>query len=276
MIKDKDRDRAPSDSDLLVPFERDNIKDDYRFFYTIKRNNLFSSIQNFPEHWEFFCRLDEIWRREIGDLEVAVDPTRTFPVVLYMNAHAKMRISMELAFSNCLPEARSILRDAVESVAHAHHMLRDPANQLIWLNKDEASGEQEFKRVFEHNKRTGLFAGLQDLHKTYGELSEAGSHPTLQSFVNRVSMEHRDAQRCLTVNYSGAPERRLFAIELFSRLLVCVLMERTFFNDFNTRFELDARLVRMRRNFETFKERLRRTVIERYKVQPPPAKPTTP
>ena len=37
--------KAPDDSDLLVQFERDNVKDDYRLFYSIKRNNLFSSIQ---------------------------------------------------------------------------------------------------------------------------------------------------------------------------------------------------------------------------------------
>jgi hypothetical protein len=139
--------------ELLAQFERDNIKDDYRLFYSIKRNNLFSSIQGIPEHWEFFCLLDEIWQREIGDLEVAIDPDRMFPTVLYINAHAKLRISMELAFSNCMPEARSILRDAVETAAYAHHMLRDPANQLIWMKKDEPPGEKAFKKAFQEKKR---------------------------------------------------------------------------------------------------------------------------
>ena len=119
-----------ADSDLLVKFERDNLYDDYRVFYSVKRNNFFSSIQGLPEHWEFFCRLDEIWRREIDDIEVAMDPKRAFPLILYINSHAKMRISMELAFANCMPEARSILRDAVESVAHAHYMLLDPSRQI--------------------------------------------------------------------------------------------------------------------------------------------------
>ena len=266
----------PDDSDLLVQFERDNIKDDYRLFYSIKRNNLFSSIQGFPEHWEFFCRLDDIWRREIGDLEVAIDPDRVFPVILYMNAHAKTRISMELAFSNCMPEARSILRDAVETVAHAHLMLRDPANQLIWMKKDEPSGKKAFKKVFEDHKRTGLFLGLTELHEKYGELSEAGSHPTMQSFANRVTIEDRGGQRHMILNYSGAPDRRLFAMELFSRLLTCFVMERTFFEDYKNRFQLDARLMQMRQDFEIFKEKLRRTLIARHKVQPPPPKPTHP
>lgn len=265
---------APDDSDLLVQFERDNIKDDYRLFYSIKRNNLFSSIQGFSEHWDFFCRLDEIWRREIGDLEVSIDPSRMFPVVLYINAHAKMRIGMELAFSNCMPEGRSILRDAVETVAHAHHMLRDPANQLIWMKKDEPAGKKAFKQAFEDNKKNGLFSGLAELHEKYGQLSEAGSHPTMQSFANRVTTEDRDGQRHMIVNYSGAPDRRLFALELFSRLLTCFVMERTFFDDFKTRFQLDARLMELRDNFEIFKESLRRTLIARYNVQPPDADPS--
>jgi hypothetical protein len=264
------------DSNLLVQFERDNIKDDYRLFYSIKRKNLFSTIQDFPELWEFFCRLDEIWRREIGDMEVATDPNRTFPVILYINSHAKMRISMELAFSNCMPEGRSILRDAVETVAYAHHMLRDPANQLIWMKKDEPAEKKAFKKAFEDNKKSNLFAGLQELHEKYGQLSEAGSHPTMQSFANRLTIEDRNGNRQMTVNYSGAPDRRLFALEIFSRLLTCFVMERTFFDDFKARFELDARLVQMRHDFQIFKENLRRTVITKYNVQPPPTKPSQP
>ena len=46
--------QTPDDSNLLVQFERDNIKDDYRLFYSIKRNNLLSTIGGFPEIWELF------------------------------------------------------------------------------------------------------------------------------------------------------------------------------------------------------------------------------
>lgn len=180
---------------------------------------------------------------------------------------------MELAFSNCMPEARSILRDAVENVAHAHHMLRDPANQRIWLQKDDPVGVKAFKKAFEDNKKTKLFADLTELYEKYGELSEAGSHPTLQSFANRLTTEDRDGYRRLVVNYSGAPDRRLFVTELFSRLLTCFVMERTFFEDYKTRLQLDARLVQMRQEFEGFKENLRRKLIVEYKIQPPGSKP---
>lgn len=269
MDESKPTSAEPSDADLLVQFERGNIKDEYRRFYTIKRNNFFSSIQSLPEHWEFFCRLDEIWHREIGDLEVATDADRAFPVVLFMNAHAKMRISMELAFSNCMPEARSILRDAVETVAHAHHMLRDPQNQKIWFEKDETSGRKVFKKVFEENKKTGLFAGLEELYEKYGQLSESGSHPTLQSFANRMTLSDEAGQRRIIVNYTGAPDRRLFSVEFFSRLLTCFVMEQVFFENYRTRLQLDPKLMQMRHDFETFKEDLRRTLIAKHNIQHP-------
>ena len=73
--------QTPGDSDLLVQFERDNIKDDYRVFYAIKRNNLFSSIQGFPEHWEFFCRLDEF-----GGTRSEISKWPQTPIACYLSS----------------------------------------------------------------------------------------------------------------------------------------------------------------------------------------------
>ncbi len=56
--------------------------------------------------------------------------------------------------------------------------------------------------------------------------------------------------------------------------LFCCVTERTFFDDFQTRLKLDARLLQMCRSFEEFKKRLRKTVIARYNLQLPPKKPT--
>jgi hypothetical protein len=140
------------------------------------------------------------------------------------------------------------------------------------LKKDEPSGRNAFKKAFEDYKRTGLFSGLTELHEKYGELSEAGSHPTMESFVNRMSIEDRDGQRHMILNYCGAPDQCLFAMELFSRLLTCFVMERTFFEDYETRFQLGPRLMQTRGDFEIFKENLRLTLIAGYKIHPPPPK----
>jgi hypothetical protein len=108
-----------------------------RDYYRIKRNKFFATIQKCHDLWEFFCKVDEIWKQELSDLVVAQDPDRSLPLALYINAHAKIRVSIELAFSQCMQEARSVLRDAVECGAHAHHMLRDPANLRAWQEKNQ-------------------------------------------------------------------------------------------------------------------------------------------
>jgi hypothetical protein len=265
--------KEPEDSDLLVPFELANITGDYRKYYIVKRNNFFASIQGFPDLWDFFCNIDEIWRRELEDLEVGGDSTRVLPLVLYMQAHAKMRVSMELAFSQCIQEARSVLRDAVECVAHGHHVLRDLANLKAWQEKDEPGGLKAFEAAFVKNKKTVLFKGIEELHEKYGQLSEAGSHPTWQSFTGRLSFNKAAGAHSMRVHYSGMPDRDLFAKELFSRLLTCFVMERTLCEDFKLRLQLDGRLVRMRDDFEVFKEELRKRMIVQYKMRRPITKP---
>ena len=197
------------DSDRLVPFELKNITGDYRKYYITKRNNFFASIQDFPDLWDFFCNIDEIWRREFEDLEVDGGGTRML-LVLYMNGHAKLRVSIELAFSQCMQEARSVLRDAVECVAHAHHMLRDPANLRAWQEKDQPGGLKAFKAAFETSKKVVLFEGVEELYEKYGRL--APDLAILQR--NRMSFNKADGVHSIVLQYSGTPDQAFFAKEL--------------------------------------------------------------
>src|SRR6266478_3246392 len=142
----------------LLPFEQRVLPAEYKEYYRVKRNNFFSSIQKFAEMWKCYMMLDQIWLREIDVLKPA-SPNRAFLIMLYINAHAKIRISMELGFTGCMSEARSLLRDAVEFVAHAHHMLKDPELQKIWLSKH--NDEDAFKKELGRSSMAGLrtFAG---------------------------------------------------------------------------------------------------------------------
>jgi hypothetical protein len=44
----------PKETDLLVTFEIQNIPKSYKTYYIVKRNNFFSSIQRFPEMWQYY------------------------------------------------------------------------------------------------------------------------------------------------------------------------------------------------------------------------------
>jgi hypothetical protein len=256
-------------NELLVKFEIDNMPGDYREYYATKRHNFFASIQGFREMWDYYMRLDAIWMREFADLKAARDASRMFPLLLYFNAHAKMRVAMELAFSGCIAEARSILRDAIEFVAHAHTMLNDPELQKTWLSKnDDKTALKEFKKAFEDYKAERVFKGLDELHKTWGELSETGSHANLNAMVDRFAQVTSDDHIEFRLNYIGV-EHRMWALSLFSMLLTCSTMERTLFNDYEGRLKLDNELMRMRGEFEMYKEHLREILKVRYLVEPP-------
>jgi hypothetical protein len=213
--------------------------------------------------------LHAIWLREFDDLKPARDPNRMFPLLLYFNAHAKIRVCIELGFSACLAEARSILRDAIEFVAHAHAMLQDAELQKTWLNRDEGKAALEaFKGAFEHHKKQNVFKGLDELHKTWGQLSEWGSHANLNAICDRFAQVSSGREREFKIKYTGA-EPRAWAMSLFSMLLACFTMERTLFSDYEERLKLDDGLMRMRDEFEQYKEQLRRMLIVRYQVRPP-------
>lgn len=216
----------PQESDLLLPFESQNIPQQYREYYRTKRNNLFASIQGFPELWKYYILLDEIWLREFDDLKPARDPNRMFPLLLFFNAHAKIRVSVELGFSGCLAEARSILRDAIEFVAHAHAMVQDPELQKTWLNKNDGEAAQKaFEAAFERHKKQGVFKGLDELHRTWGQLSEMGSHANLNAICDRFAQVSSKEGVEFRLVYTGV-EPRMWAMSLFSMLLACFTIDR--------------------------------------------------
>jgi hypothetical protein len=198
----------PKETDLLMKFEIDNFPAEYRSYYSVKRNNLFSRIQEFNALWQLYIHLDEMWMREFSDLQSVQEPYSMLPLLCCMNAHAKMRVSLELAFSDCLAESRSILRDAIEFFAHAHAMCNDTSLQKIWLNKVIGKQELEaFRDAFERNKKQGLFKDLDELHKTWGQLSETGSHANAIAMAERfVQIEIGDNVE-FRLNYTGSETR---------------------------------------------------------------------
>jgi hypothetical protein len=255
---------------ILVKFEIDNIPNDYREYYGAKRSNFFASIQNFRKMWDFYLRLDAIWLRGFADSYVASDPNGMFPLMLYINAHAKIRIAMELAFAGCMSEARSILRDAVEFIAHGHSMVNDPELQKTWLSKnDDAAALKAFKTAFEHKKRAGVFKGLDELHKMWGDLSETGSHATINAVVDRFVQVTDDKHVTFRLNYTGVESEKLWAMMIFTMLLTCSVMLGTFLLDYDGRLKLDDVLMRMRGECDRVKEQLREMLKARYKIEPP-------
>ena len=267
---------ATPEEEFLTAFERTNLPPEYKQHYLAKRQNFHTSIQGFPELWNLYLLLDKIILREFDDLTTRPDLKKLFPLFLYFEAHVKIRASMELALSVCLPEARSILRDGIEFVAHAHHMLKDPELQKTWLSKNEEA--EAFKKAFEKDKQTGLFNGLDELYRRWGELSETGAHATINAVSQRYVQTEDDKGINFRWNYCGV-DVQPWALEVFTMVTTFFKMEETLFLNYKDRLKLDDTLLRMRREFEERKETLRRKLIAHFELKPPPSplivKPST-
>jgi hypothetical protein len=168
-----------------------------------------------------------------------------------------------------MAEARSIMRDAIEFVAHAHAMMGDQQLQKTWLSKgDDTAALEAFKDAFERNKKAGIFKGLDELRVSWGQLSEIGSHSTISAICERVVITKSDTHMNFGLLYSGLEERN-WALSLFSLLLTCFTMENTFYGDYKNRLQFDETLVRMREEFTKLKEQLREYMKVHYKIDPP-------
>ena len=202
-------------------------------------------------------------------MKAARDVTKMFPLVLYMNSHVKARLAFELGFSGCLPEAYSILRDAIESAAHGHKLFSDPKLLGIWLRRNDGiAGSNAFDQEFQHYKEERLFEGIGELHKLWKQFSESGSHTNMNSIVQRFVIDETPSVLEWRVNYTGVNPRML-APALFQMILTFHLMEGAFFNDCQDRLKLDVELDSMRRRFEQDKEKTRQKIIVAFNIQRP-------
>lgn len=129
------------------------------------------------------------------------------------------------------------------------------------------------KRSQRHSRRikkTGLFDGLDALHKKWGELSETGAHATINAVSQRY-IQTQDAEGInFRWNYCGLGSEA-WALEIFAMVPTFFEMEKTLSSDYDDRLKLDDALLRMRQEFEVRKETLRRKLIRRFNLKPPPS-----
>ncbi len=258
-----------TDNDLLVKFERHQISEPYKSYYLTKRYNFFSTIQRFPQIWNCFMQLDAILQREFDTMQRLRDPHLMLPMILFMNAHQKMRVAAELGCSTCLSESHSLLRDAIESAVHGHRLASDPQLLKLWIEKNDSEGAKKiFSKEFEQKKAIRLFDGLPELHRLWKQFSEFGSHTNINSIVTRFVITRTATDLQYNFHYLGG-EPKILIPALFEIILVFNEIETVLFKLGRARLELDSELVDMRTRFDKEKEATRQVVIKTANLPPP-------
>ena len=274
--RDKLKDR---EDEFLLPFELKRLQGTFREYLRIKRNNYLATIEKFPVLWRCFELLDEIWMREFTDLEKIVEVKKMLPGILFMNAHSRFLVALELAFSCCTSDAANILRSGIESVAHACKILREPEQAAVWLDKDEGPAQSKaFKKAFEQKKREVLFPPEQRLDTLYhywSHYSEIATHSTVSSIGLRFREEQTASHISWRLNYFETDEANLASF-LFSFLVASLHMEDVLYRSFESRLKLDIGLGKMRIQLGSLFGKTRQQIIKKYgnellnRVQPTP------
>jgi len=261
-----------ANKELLLPFEQKNIPEHYLPYFIAKRTNFIASVQGSRNLWRYYLLLDEILFTELRDMSTTHDPDRLFPLALLCNAHAKIRVSGELAFAKCMEEARSILRDAIETAVYAHYMHDDPKLQRIWLSNDDSpQATIDFKEAFEKDKKNRSFEGLPILYARWGYLCEIGSHSTPQAIVSRFKIAESEKDIKYLLNYTGVEDRD-WEPETFMLLQITSMIEEVIFSDYRARLQFDENLLRHRSLAKDLGDQVRREIIEKHNIPPPTTK----
>ena len=234
-----------SDADLLLPFELTNLKRDYREYQKTRRNNCFASMERLPDLWKTFAELDICWQAGLDDMRSITSAEDVLPLSLYIRAHAQTRISADLLFSGCLPEAADLLRTGVEFAVHAYRIKKDPSLAVVWLEKDSAAGHRAYKEVFEKEKKIRLFKDLGDLHDYYTKFSE-WSHATVASLAFTCQMAESNGDVNFLHHHLETDSGKLRSFITFA-LRASAAMEDIYFKSFSQRLELDVAYLRLRR-----------------------------
>ena len=256
---------------LLLPFEREALRGDFRSYFSDKRENFHTTIRNFSQLWGCFNLLDDIWCHEFADTERPADQSQIVPAMLFRDAHARFRVGVELAFSCCLNEALNALRFGIEAVYHACKLLKDPDLAIetarVWLESalDDSAARKAFKQTFDEDKKTSFEeCGLGRLHEYWASFSNL-SHSNMKAMAVRLISPDKDR---LEVHYF-LTDPKVLAGSIFWILLAASEMEQAFFTRFERRLRFDSFLEQKRARLSEKREMVRRDFIKRFDWRPP-------
>ncbi len=233
--------------DILGTLEKEHIRGAYSAFYAEKLACFDNTIRAFPQMWQAFGLLDDVWSRELADLEVPGSGQRILPIALFFNAHLRIRLAFELGFCRCLPEACEVLRVGIESVALASRVSEEPHLAKAWLGKNLGMRKQ-FDAAFRGKRIEKFFLqkyGLDELYRFWKRYSEYGAHASASGLATRIAGKTAEDGAALKFRYLDAP--REVAEKVISDMLVCCrTMERVFYKTFGSRLMLDDTLRELR------------------------------
>jgi len=259
------------EEELMLPYERKIMREPWLEYFKVKRQSWLATIQNFPDLWNTFLKLDEIFVLEIEDCRNLRDMKQLLPQLLFIKSHQSIRVAAEVGFSTHLTQAFDLARAAIETAAFAHKIHREPGLDTVFMCKDDGRAELEaFKDAFLRRKKENLFpdrfAFLVKMHDSYRHFSETGTHTTVSSFAQHYK-ESEDAEYIYKyITYTEANPQDI-AMSVYWIISTFSDIEEAFHDAFSSRLSLDDQLQAMRRKFESEKRTVAKALLEKFGIK---------
>jgi hypothetical protein len=250
----------------LFPIEKENFRSSFQEYFKGKRQNFFLTVATFRPLWDCLQLLNEIWLRELSNLETVSEQSHLLPKMIFSAAHARFLTAIELGFSCCIGDAYSILRDGIEAVAHANKIFKEPTSAAAWSTKHNGKAElAAHDKIFKDNKKKNLFPdnvpGLSQLQTYYSLFCEMATHTSVTSIGKNFEDKSTDGNMLWAFHYFETNPQRLAGF-LNALLQVSAHMEEVFYGCFETRLSLDPELGRMRAEFLAIRQQQSRNLLQ--------------
>lgn len=261
------------EEELFLPHEREVLRGGWRDYFKVKRECWLATLQRCGNLWKLFVQVDELFLREISDLEKRPDPDKFLPQLLFIKSHQSIRVAAEVGFSTHFTQAYDLTRTAIEFAVHAHKIYRNPRLAEVWLSKDDGKKELDaFRDEFERNKKKNLFPDrypfLVELHDLYGRFSDWGSHATVASLAQHYRKTEDANFHYYKITYTEADPQKITS-SLYYLISAFSAIEKTFHDVFSARLSLDTQLQKMRARLDSDKAALAKAMVKEFKIEGP-------
>ena len=201
----------------------------------IDANNFRATQQHYPEEFNLFMELDQLYERTIK-LVSGDSPAHRIQAPLFLLSH---RLYINAVLNLCRRkglEAAAIFRGALEAAGQAHRMKRAPYCVDVWMNK--VDNPERFREEFTSKKMFPKGQPLvSELMVFYSGACEAGSHISISSLAMRYSLvEHETGGGEARVEYVDKNERP-FEILLLWLIRAATLVLDVFVDIFSDQVE---------------------------------------
>ncbi len=216
------------------------VESNFFKFISVQENNLLASIHNQRKEFDLFSKLDFIYKRPWGRVEVKRSEVLIPALYGYVNNQLYLAIAAILRVH--ISQALSETRIAIDGTLTAYKIIESPETGSDYLNESHYFKKIKYNIEKERKDDERKFPLAQRILKFHDSCSQFGSHADVGSFVHRYEQEDSgvEGKEFVKINFFQIPENEdTFAYYFTVILVIFFQMFRIFKEYFDGTFKIE-------------------------------------